>query len=549
MSTPAGKMVLDLLRAEGVTHVFGLVGATVNSILSEMYGRTDIQFIDTRHEQGAAFMAYGYARASGRPTACLTTAGPGASNMMTGIALAYKGQAPVIALAGSWGLDYEYRDGMQTFDLVQMFKPITKLSLQVNRTHRLPELFHYAFRTALSGKPGPVFLDLPKDLLDGQMVEEEVLPREAYRAVDTHVGGDPKAVERAAEILGEAERPMMIVGGGVLDSAASGEAVELAELLDMGMVPSYGHNDVVPNSHALYVGPPGRRGCPEAAEAIHKADVILALGTRISHLTSGWAPGFVDPKARIVQVEIDAQEIGRNYPVAVGILGDAKAVAQQLLQALRSRYPEGISRPDWRAEIGRLVTSRKARIEAETHLTGTPMKAQRMYSELVKVLPRDCMVTIDAGITAALAYDRLQFEEPRTFFNYAHQGGVGMGYCVGLGTKLGRPDRAAVSISGDGSFLLNSQELNTAVRWRIPLVHIVLNNGCWGAEKGHQKREYDGRYIGVDIANPRFDKLAEVYGARGFYVEHPEEIGEVVREALTLQVPSVIEIPVEEDLP
>ncbi|MFC1935722.1 thiamine pyrophosphate-binding protein [Chloroflexota bacterium] len=545
----AGQMVIELLRAEGVTHVFGLVGATTNSILSEMHGRTDIRFIDARHEQGAAFMAYGFVRASGRPAVCLTTAGPGASNMLTGIALAYKGQAPVIALAGSWGLDHEYRDGFQTFDLVTMFKPVTKLSLQVNKTRRLPELFHHAFRTALTGKPGPVFLDIPKDLLEGQTVGEEVLPPEAYRVTNTRIDGDPKAIEHAVTILADAQRPMMLVGGGVIDSEASKEAVDLAELLDMGIVPSYGHNDAVPNSHALYVGPPGRRGCPEAAEAMRKADVILALGTRISQLTSQWAPGFVDPKARIVQVEIDAQEIGRNYPVAVGILGDAKAVTQQLLEALRRRYPEGISRPDWRAEIDRLVISRRDRLEAEARLAGMPIKAQRVYRELAKVLPRDCMVTIDAGITAGLGYDRLHFEEPRTFFTYAHQGGVGMGYCVGLGTKLGRPDRAAVSISGDGSFLLNSQEINTAVRWRIPLVHIVLNNGCWGAEKAHQKRAYDGRYVGVDIANPRFDKLAEVYGARGFYVERPDEIGVVIREALSINVPSVIEIPVEEDLP
>jgi acetolactate synthase-1/2/3 large subunit/sulfoacetaldehyde acetyltransferase len=177
------------------------------------------------------------------------------------------------------------------------------------------------------------------------------------------------------------------------------------------------------------------------------------------------------------------------------------------------------------------------------------MMPQRVYPELRKALPRDCMVTIDAGITPGLAYDRLHFEVPRTMFNYAGHGGLGMGLCVGLGTKLGRPDRPAVSLQGDGGFLYTSQELNTAVRWGIPLVSIVLNNGCHGAEKAQQQRFYDARYIGVDLVNPRFDKLAEVYGARGFYVSRPDEIADAVVEALAVDGPSVIEIPVAEYFP
>jgi acetolactate synthase-1/2/3 large subunit/sulfoacetaldehyde acetyltransferase len=196
-----------------------------------------------------------------------------------------------------------------------------------------------------------------------------------------------------------------------------------------------------------------------------------------------------------------------------------------------------------------LAARRQARLRAELELTGEPMMPQRVYPELLKALPRDCMVTIDAGVAPGLGYDRLRFEVPRTMFNYAGHGGLGMGYCVGLGTKLGRPDRAAVSLQGDGGFLYTSQEINTAVRWNIPLVSIVLNNRCHGAEKAQQQRFFNQRYIGVDLVNPRFDKLAEVYGARGFYVERPEDIAEAVREALTLDGPSVIEIPVAEYFP
>lgn len=545
----AGQAVIEALRAEGVDHIFGIVGWTINSIVTELYGRNDIQLIDTRHEEGAAFMAYGYARASGKPTVCLTTAGAGAINLLTGISLAYKGRAPVVAIAGNVASKHIGRDGHQEFDLVGMFRPVTCLSREVNRTGRVLEQLHDAFRTALSGKRGPVFLSIPPDLLVDQSIDEEILAPERYRPVHARIPGDPQAVERAAKLLSQAQRPLLLAGGGVIDAEASAEAVALAELLEMALVPAYGHTDAVPNSHRLFIGVTGKRGSGEVLAAIHRADVILALGSRLSQDTTGWDYSYVNPQTRIVQVDIDVQEIGRNYPVEVGIAGDAQAVARQLLVALRAMHPEGLPKPAWRAEIESLAARRRTRLEAEMALTGDPMMPQRVYPELRKVLPRDCMVTLDAGVAQGLAYERLNFEVPRTFFNYSGQGGLGMGYCVGLGTKLGRPDRAAVSIQGDGGFLYTSQELNTAVRRRIPLVGIVLNNNCHGAEKAQQQRHFDERYVGVDLVNPRFDRLAEVYGARGFYVTRPDEIADTVKTALALGGPSVIEIPVAEYFP
>jgi acetolactate synthase-1/2/3 large subunit/sulfoacetaldehyde acetyltransferase len=546
----AGQVVIEALRAEGVEYTFGLVGATTNTIVTEIFGRHDIQFVDTRHEEGAAFMAYGYSRASGKPTATFTTSGPGTINLMTGISLAWKGRAPVIVIAGDVARDYIYRDGSQAFDLVGLFKPVTKLALQVNMTERLPEMFHYAFRTALSGKRGPVFIDIPRNFLDHQTLDWEAQPPERYRAVESRIEGDAQAIQRAATILAQAERPLLLAGGGIIDSEATDDAVALAELLDMAMVPSYGHNDAVPNSHRLYVGPPGGRGSGEAAEAMQRADVILALGSRLNQNSTFWNYSVINPETRIVQVDIDAQEIGRNYPVAVGIIGDAKAVAQQLMQAVRKGHPEGHRLPAWQGEIAELAARRQARLQSELEQPGEiTMLPQQVYPELRKVLPKDCMVTLDAGVAQGLAYDRLHFDLPRTFFNYAGQGGLGMGYCVGLGTKLGRPDRPAMSLQGDGGFLYTAQEINTAVRWRIPLVSIVLNNGCHGAEKAQQQRFFDQKYIGVDLVNPRFDKLAEVYGARGFYVERPQDVAAAVHAALALDEPSVIEVPVAEYFP
>lgn len=546
----AGQAVVEALRAEGMSHTFGLVGTTTNTIVTEMVGRDDIRFIDTRHEEGAAFMAYGYSRASGKPTACITTSGPGTINLITGISLAWKGRAPVIVIAGDVARDYIDRDGSQAFDLVNMFKPVTKLAVQVNKTERIPEMFHNAFRAALSGKRGPVLVDIPRDLLDHQTLDWEPQDPASYRAVDSRVEGDAQMIQRAVAMLTQAERPLLLVGGGIIDAEASAEAVALAEHLDMAMVPSYGHTDAVPNSHRLYVGPPGGRGAGEAAEAIHRADVILALGTRMNQATTFWNDSVINRQTQIVQVDIDAQEIGRNFPVAAGIVGDAKAVAQQLLNALRAAHPEAQSRPQWRQETERLAAQRRERLQSELTQSGEPdMWPQQVYPELRKVLPPNCMVTVDAGVAQGLAYDRLQFDEPRTFFNYAGQGGLGMGMCVGLGTKLGRPDRPAVSLQGDGGFMYTAQEINTAVRWRIPLVNIVLNNSCHGAEKAQQQRFFDQKYIGVDLVNPRFDKVAEVYGARGFHVNRAQDIADAVQEALALDEPSVIEIPVAEYFP
>ncbi len=544
----AGQALIEALRAEGVEYTFGIVGTTTNSIVTELYGRDDIKFVDTRHEEGAAFMAYGYSRASGKPAACFTTSGPATINLATGIALAWKGRAPVVVIAGDVVRDYIYRDGAQAFDLVGIFAPLTKMARQVNKAERLLEMLHDAFRMALSGKQGPVFLDIPRDLLDNQTIEAEIAAPASYRAVDLRIPGDQAAIERAAQLLEGAQRPLLLAGGGVIDSEASADAVALAELMGMALVPSYGHNDVVPNSHRLFVGPAGGRGAGETAELLHRADVILALGTRLNQATTHWNWSVINRATRIVQVDIDAQEIGRNFPVAVGIAGDAKAVAQQLAARLRANNSRDRN-PAWRTEIEALAAKRKARITAELSLNAEPMMPQRVYPELNKVLPRDCMVTVDAGVAPGLAYDRLKFELPRTFFNYAGHGGLGMGYCVGLGTKLGRPDRAAISLQGDGGFLYTSGEINTAVRWNIPLVGIVLNNRCHGAEKAQQQRYFGARYIGVDLANPRLDKLAEVYGARGFYVTRPEEIADAVSSALAANQPAIIEIPVAEYFP
>ena len=546
---PAGQAVIELLRAEGVEYVFGVTGLTTNSMVTQMYGREDIKFIDTRHEEGAILMAYGYSKSTGKPSVCMTTSGPGTINLAGGMSLALKGRAPVIAIAGDTAMEYIGRDGSQAFDLVNIFKPLTKMSVQANKTERVPDLIREAFRVAMWGKQGPVLLDIPRDLLDNEALSDQILTPDQYRTVDPKTFGDVGSVRQAAEILLTANSPLLLAGGGVVDGGATAESVVLAELLDMAMVPSYGHHDAIPNSHPNYVGPPGGRGSGEAHEAMDKADVILALGTKINQASSSWDYSVINEDTKIIQVDIDPVEIGRNYPVSVGIVGDAQSVAQQIIEAVRELSPDGKSNNKWRSEFQSIAQKRIKRLESERALGDEPMMPQQVFPELAKSMPKGSMVTIDAGVAPGLAYDRIFFEEPRTMFNYAGQGALGMGFSVGLGTKLGRPDRTAISIHGDGGFLYTCGELNTAVRHNIPSVSIVLNNNCMGAEKSQQKALHNEKYVGVDLENPRFDQLANVFGAKGYYVEHPSEISDVVDEAVKNSVPSVIEIPVQEYFP
>lgn len=540
----AGRALVEVLRNEGVKYVFGIVGSTFLEPLDAFYGRMDIAYMGVRHEQGAAFMADGYARATGLPAVCLVTAGAAGTNLVTGIASAYTSHMPVIAIVGGPSSSYQYRDAFQELDLVSMFKPITKLSIQVNRPERLPEIMRLAFRTAMSGKKGPVFVDIPRDIMDAAEIAYEPQSPESYRVIHRQPA-DPELVRRAAGLVRGASRPLLLVGGGITDSGANAELVQLAELLSIPMVTVYGRNDAVPNDHPLYIGPLGRAGSPEAGAACRAADLFLVMGSRLAEFTTFYDERFIRRDVPLVHLDIDPLEIGRNYPVDVGLVGDAKAVLGQLLEQLKQG---ALLQPDlaaWGREARDLREKRLARLDAEGSLVPLPIKPQRVYHELRRALPPETIVTLDAGACPAFGYDRLHFTHPATLMTPLDLGGLGFAFPVALGAKLGRPDSPVLAIHGDGGFLMNVQELETAVREKIAAVTIVFNNNEWGSEKAYQKLLFNERYVAADITNPRYDKLAELFGARGYYIEHPDQVGDVVRKALSLDVPSIIEIPVD----
>ena len=541
----AGEAVIELLRQEGVSHIFGIVGSSFLDILDPLYDDDSMQFVGVRHEQGAALIADGFSRISGAPSVCLATNGPGVLNLTYGIGSAYVAHSPVVVLAPSASRDHQYRDSTQEFDQVALFKPITKASFPINKIERLPDALRQAFRVATSGKMGPVLVDIPRDLLPGAEVELDLLPPQTYRSGQTRARGDRDLIDRAARTLLSAQRPVIVAGGGIQWSNAGDEVARLADLLGAAIVTSYGRADAVPSDHPLFLGHLGRLGSEEGIEAIRQADVILAAGTRLGQSTAFYDHRFIPADARIVQIEIDPQEIGRNYPVAVGIEGDARAVLEEVLERVREQEP----RPNvqWVAEIHDWAARRQNRLDAEAKDSASPIKPQRVYGELRRVMPRDAIVALDAGLAPNFGQDRLNFYQPRSLMTTLDLGGLGFSFPASLGAKFAAPDRPVVNFNGDGGFLFNAQEFATAVRYNLKVVTVIMNNSCWGSEKAYQCYAFNERYVGADTNNPRYDCYAELFGGHGFYVERPEDIGDVFLAALAADGPSIIEIPTDPD--
>ena len=541
----AGEAVIEMLRQEGVSHIFGIVGSSFLDILDPLYDDDSMQFVGVRHEQGAALMADGFSRIAGAPSVCLATNGPGVLNLTYGIGSAYVAHSPVVVLAPSASRDHQYRDSTQEFDQVALFKPITKASFPINKIERLPDAIRQAFRVATSGKMGPVLVDIPRDLLPGAEIDLDVLPPQNYRSGQTRSRGDRDLIDRASRTLLSAERPVIVAGGGIQWSNAGEEVARLADLLGAAVVTSYGRADAIPSDHPLFLGHLGRLGAEEGIEAIRQADVILAAGTRLGQSSTFYDNRYIPADARIVQIEIDPQELGRNYPVEVGIEGDARAVLVELLEQVREREPR--PNPRWVSDIHDWAARRQGRLDAEARESSSPIKPQRVYGELRKVMPRDAIVALDAGLAPNFGQDRLNFYHPRSLMTSLDLGGLGFSFPASLGAKFAAPDRPVVNFNGDGGFLFNAQEFATAVRYNLRVVTVIMNNSCWGSEKAYQRYAFDERYVGADTNNPRYDQYAELFGGHGFYVDRPEDIGDALLAALNVDGPSIIEIPTDPD--
>lgn len=543
-SMTGGQTVVEAVRTEGIGHVFGLIGSAAMEVFDALYDARDIRFIGVRDERTGTHMADGYARAGGKPGVFLAGQnGPGATNLVTGLAQARAAYSPVVAIAGAVASGHLYRDAFQEVDQQALFAPVTKKTWTLNQAARIPEMFREAFRTAMSHRRGPVALNIPRDLLAETIQCEPFQSPAQYRPPIEPEGGHD-AVARAAALLAAAQRPLIVTGGGIKYNRAYGPVLELAGLLGAPVATAPGHGDAIPFDHPLNAGQVGPRGNVVASALAKQADVILALGTRLGFNTTFYSWDNLNRGARIIHVEIEPTALGRYFPVELGIQGDAARVAAQLARELRSHRP-GAAAQSWlskfTAERRKLLEERDAAGAALTD----PIQPQTLFKVLRGVLPRDVMVTLDAGTLCLQATDVLNLYEPPCLFTPLDFGLVGFSYACGLGVKAACPERTVVSLMGDGGFGMTLGELGTAVEHGLNTVVIVMNNHCWGAEKAYQRDFFGGRYLGADVRNPPYDKVAELFGAAGFRVERAADIERTVAAALACGKPAVVDIQVD----
>jgi acetolactate synthase-1/2/3 large subunit len=543
------KALIESLERQKVDVIFGILGGAVLPIY-DLLRKSKIRHVLCRHEQGVAHAADGYARASGRAGVCMATSGPGATNLVTGIANAYMDSAPIIALTGqvpSAGVNTSYvigRDAFQEADIIGITTPITKHNYQLRTAAEIPKTVKTAFYIATTGRPGPVLIDIPKNV-QTEVAEMDFSNGIQIRGYKPASNPHPLQIRKAAELLAEAERPCILAGGGVITSEASPELIQLAELLMAPVATSFMGKGAFPESHPLSLGSIGMHGNPAANKLLCEADVLLAVGTRFSDRATGRLDSFCAPTKKI-HIDIDTAEIGKNVDVDIPIVADAK----KALSALNERLEKQLKKKANSAWAKR-VKEAKQMLSPQSEDKSKDLKPKALLKQLRKLLPADAIVTTEVGqnqMWAALYFNALK---PRTFISSGGLGTMGFGFPAAIGAKVACPDRAVVDIAGDGSFRMTEQELATSVTEDIPVIVVVLNNSVLGMVAQWQRMFFKGRYSAVKLGSiPDFVKLAEAYGASGLRARSIAEFSKAIRTALKSNVTTVIDVPIslEEDV-
>ena len=530
------KALVESLKRQNVEVIFGIPGGATIPIYDVLYDTDSIRHILMRHEQCAAHAADGYARASGRVGVCMATSGPGATNLVTGIANAYMDSSPIVAFTGQVPRPFIGKDAFQETDIVGITTPITKYNFQVPEVSEIPRIIKKAFYIATTGRPGPVLVDLPKDAqieIDEIEFDDDIEIRGYRPNYEPH----PIQIGRAADLLANAEKPVIIAGGGIIASGASSELVALAELLQAPVSTTLMGKGCIPENHPLSLGLLGMHGTIASNIIVSEADVLLAVGMRFSDRTTGNIEKFC-PDAKIIHIDIDTAEIGKNIQPHVPIVADAKralnALYEQLVQKFRKK-----ERTAWMRRIEEL----KQQHEEMGNKSG--LSPPRLMKELRKMLPEDAIITTEVGQNQMWAALYLKAYKPRTFISSGGLGTMGFGFPASLGAKVACPDVPVVDIAGDGSFLMTEQDLASSVTEKIPVIVIILDNRFLGMVAQWQRLFYDRRYSSIDLGKtPDFVKLAEAFGAQGIYVGSLPEFRKAVQTALKSDVTTVIDVPI-----
>ena len=539
--TPSEAFV-ETLVAQGVKDVFGIVGSAYMDAL-DLFQLAGIRFISVAHEQGAGHMADGYARVSGRHGVCIAQNGPGVTNFVTAIAAAYWAHSPVVVVTPETGSMTLGLGGFQETEQLPVFSRITKYQAHVNNRARMAELTSRAFDRALLAM-GPTQVNIPRDFFYGDIECE--IPRPL--AIERGAGGE-QALNDAAELLASARFPVILCGGGVIAADGVGEAIRLAELLSAPVCNSYLHNDSFPASHPLWCGPLGYQGSKAAMKLIARADVVLALGTRLGPFGTLPQHGldYWPKDAKIVQIDADATMLGLVKPISVGICGDAKAATLALIDRLGKRRLVSQSDKDARlAELREEKAKWEKELDGWRHETDTwsvevskessAMHPRQMLRELERAMPTGAMVSTDIGNICSVSNSYLRFERPRSMFAAMSFGNCGYAFPTIVGAKVAAPDRPAIAYVGDGAWGMSFGELQTCVREEIPVTAVVFNNGQWGAEKKNHVDFYGRRFVGVNLdKQPSWAAVAKSMGAEGLRVDKLSDVGPALRAAAKAQ--------------
>ncbi len=538
------EALLESLERQKVDTIFGILGGAILPVYDALCSNKKIRHILARHEQCAAHAAEGYARASGKAGVCMATSGPGATNLVTGIANAYMDSSPIIALTGqvpSSGANTSYmigKDAFQEADIIGIVTAVTKYSYQPRSIPEIPSIVNNAFYIATTGRPGPVLIDLPKNIQSG-IADVEFTNKISLRGYKLSTDPNQTRISEAANLLAKAERPIILAGGGVITAGASDELIQMSDLLMAPVATTFMGKGSFPENHPLSLGSIGMHGNPAANKLIGESDVLLAVGTRFSDRATANLDSFA-PNAKKIHIEIDNAEINKNIEIDIPIVADAKK-ALKMLFITTSKKLQKVEGTMW----NKMVKEAKEQLSPLLKERPKDVIPKNLLITLRKLLPASAIITTEVGqnqMWSALYFKALQ---PRTFISSGGLGTMGFGFPAAIGAKVACPERQVVDIAGDGSFIMTEQELACSVAENIPVTVIVLNNSVLGMVAQWQRTLYKRRYMAVNLGKtPDFVKLAEAYGAQGIRINSIEEFEKAIKTATTCNITTVIDVPI-----
>ncbi|RIX52718.1 biosynthetic-type acetolactate synthase large subunit [Paenibacillus nanensis] len=532
------EILLRSLLLEGVDCVFGYPGGAVLYIYDAMHDNPDFNHLLTRHEQGAIHAADGYARASGKVGVCIATSGPGATNLVTGIATAYMDSVPLVVITGNVFSTLIGTDAFQEADITGITMPITKHSYLVRKVEDLPRIIHEAFHIANTGRKGPVLIDIPKDVSAAKTLFQPVTEVN-IRGYNPTINPNKLQVDKMIKAIAEAKKPLILAGGGVVYSGAHEELLEFVTKTQIPITTTLLGLGGFPSGNDLWLGMPGMHGTYTANNAIQSADLLINIGARFDDRVTGKLSGFA-PHAKIVHIDIDPAEIGKNVPTDIPIVGDVKSVlAMANKLAVRADNAD-----DWRASI----QESKAKHPFKYIDSDTELKPQWVVQMIHETTNGDAIVTTDVGQHQMWAAQYYPFNKPRSWVTSGGLGTMGFGFPSAIGAQMANPDRVVVSINGDGGMQMCAQELAICAINNIPVKVVILNNQVLGMVRQWQELIHENRFSHIDLAgSPDFVKLAEAYGVRGFRASNKDEARTAWEEALRHPGPAVVEFVVRRD--